>query len=91
MLASVALGRVALGIGLVLAFSLGLAAVLMAIGLLFVYARGLLDRLSAPSGRTPPLPALGLAVRLVPVGSALAVVLAGALISAAALPAVLGR
>jgi ABC-type nickel/cobalt efflux system permease component RcnA len=89
MLASIALGRIALGLGLVLAFSLGLAAVLMAIGLLFVYARDLLDRLARARALGRPLP-LTPAIRLVPIASALAVTLAGLLISAGALPGVLG-
>jgi nickel/cobalt transporter (NicO) family protein len=89
MLASIALGRIALGLGLVLAFSLGLATVLMAIGLLFVYARGLLDRL-ATTGRLGRSSRLSLATRLVPVASALAVTTAGLVISAGALPGVLG-
>jgi nickel/cobalt exporter len=89
MLASIALGRIALGLGLVLAFSLGLAVVLTSIGLLFVYARGLLDRLAASRGAGRATP-LALATRLVPVGSAVAVTLAGLAISAGALPAVLG-
>jgi ABC-type nickel/cobalt efflux system permease component RcnA len=89
MLASIALGRIALGLGLVLAFSLGLAAVLMAIGLLFVYARDLLDRLARTRALGRPHH-LKLATRLIPIGSALAVTLAGLLISAGALPGVLG-
>jgi ABC-type nickel/cobalt efflux system permease component RcnA len=47
LLAAVALGRVAFGLLLIVAFSVGLAAVLVAIGLLCVTARRLFDRLPA--------------------------------------------
>jgi ABC-type nickel/cobalt efflux system permease component RcnA len=45
MLSAIALHRVAFGLALITAFSLGLATVLTAIGILVVKARGLLDRL----------------------------------------------
>ena len=45
LLSAVALGRIAFGLALIVAFSLGLAAVLVGIAVLFVKARGLLDRL----------------------------------------------
>ncbi len=48
LLSAVALGRIGLGLLLIVAFSVGLAAVLIAIGLLVVYAR----RLAARFGRT---------------------------------------
>jgi ABC-type nickel/cobalt efflux system permease component RcnA len=53
MLSAIALHRVAFGLALITAFSLGLAAVLTAIGILVVKARGLLERLprSARRGR----------------------------------------
>ena len=48
LLAAVALGRVAFGLALIVAFSVGLAAVLIGIGAMFVTARRLFDR--APVG-----------------------------------------
>jgi ABC-type nickel/cobalt efflux system permease component RcnA len=48
MLVAIGLDRIALGLGLILAFSLGLAAVLIAIGILLVRFRGGLDRLGKP-------------------------------------------
>ena len=45
MLGAIALGRTAFGLALILAFSVGLAAVLTAIGLVLVHARRLFDRL----------------------------------------------
>jgi nickel/cobalt exporter len=48
MLVAIGLDRIALGLGLIVAFSLGLAAVLIAIGILLVRFRGKLDRLGKP-------------------------------------------
>jgi ABC-type nickel/cobalt efflux system permease component RcnA len=48
MLVAIGLDRIALGLGLILAFSLGLAAVLIAIGILLVRFGGGLDRLGKP-------------------------------------------
>lgn len=48
MLVAIGLDRIALGLGLIVAFSLGLAAVLIAIGILLVRFRGTLDRLGKP-------------------------------------------
>src|SRR5215203_2514310 len=48
MLIAIGLERIALGLGLIVAFSLGLAAVLIAIGILLVRFRGGLDRLGKP-------------------------------------------
>jgi nickel/cobalt transporter (NicO) family protein len=74
LLGAIAIGRVGFGMLLIVAFSLGLAAVLTAIGLLLVYARGLFER----------MPTNGLLLRALPVASALIVVLAGLGITAAA-------
>ena len=76
MLGAIALGRVAFGLALIVAFSVGLAAVLTAVGLLFVHARRWFERL--PVGR-------GLVPRYAPVVGALFVSLAGVLIVAQAL------
>ena len=70
MLMAVASGRVALGLALIAAFSLGLAAVLVAIGVLTVKAQHLLARWS---GTGPWLRRAGIA-------GAVAVTLAGAAI-----------
>jgi ABC-type nickel/cobalt efflux system permease component RcnA len=67
LLGAVALGRIGFGMVLVISFSFGLAVVLTAIGLLMVYARRFFDRFSFEA-RLP---------RLLPVASALVVVLAG--------------
>ena len=48
MLVAIGLDRIALGLGLIVAFSLGLAAVLIVIGILLVRFRGGLDRLGKP-------------------------------------------
>lgn len=75
MLGAVALGRVAFGLLLIVAFSLGLAAVLTAIGIAMVHARRLLDA----------LPIDGRVARLAPVASAVVISLAGLAILAEAL------
>jgi len=67
MLGAIALGRIAFGLALVVAFSIGLAAVLSAIGLVLVYARGLFER----------LPLDGRFARFAPVASAAIISLAG--------------
>jgi ABC-type nickel/cobalt efflux system permease component RcnA len=75
MLGAIALGRIAFGLLLIVAFSVGLAAVLTAIGLLFVYARRWFNH----------LPADGRVARYVPVASALVISVAGLLIVVQAL------
>ena len=50
LLVAVATGKIALGLVLILSFSLGLAAVLTGIGLLMVYSRGLLSRFNFGGG-----------------------------------------
>lgn len=67
LLAAISLGRVAFGISLIVAFSLGLAVVLVALGLLVVKARPLLARWEAR----------GASWRWLPVASALVIVLLG--------------
>ena len=47
----VGLNRILLGLGLVVAFSLGLAAILIIIGVLLVRSKSLLDRLGTAGGR----------------------------------------
>ncbi len=76
LLSSVAVGRIALGLTLLAAFSTGLAVVLMTVGLAALYARRLF-----PGERAPRR----LAFRYLPVASAGIIVCVGALMTAAAL------
>jgi nickel/cobalt transporter (NicO) family protein len=64
LLAAISLHRVAFGIVLVIAFSIGLAGVLTGIGLLLVYARGLFARFRLELGLWRLLPAASAAVVL---------------------------
>ena len=77
LLSSVALGRIALGLTLLLAFSAGLAVVLSGIGLMVLYAKHLL-----PDSRKT---ANSLAFRYLPVASAAVIVCAGILMTGVAL------
>jgi nickel/cobalt exporter len=72
LLATMALGRVAFGLLLILAFSIGLAGVLVGFGLLLVYARSWFSRVNFGSGLVP---------RLLSVASALVIVGAGSFIT----------
>ena len=77
LLSSVALGRVALGLTLLVAFSAGLAVVLSGIGLIVLYARNLLpDREKA---------AMHPALRYLPVASAVVITFAGVMMTGVAL------
>jgi nickel/cobalt exporter len=80
LLITIAAHRVLFGLLLIVAFSTGLAGILVAFGLLLVYARGLFGRVNVSSGLVP---------RLLPVASALVIVVAGGVITAQALPQVL--
>jgi ABC-type nickel/cobalt efflux system permease component RcnA len=75
LLSAIALHRVAFGMLLIVAFSIGLAGVLTGIGLLLVYARRLFER----------FPTDGRLLRALPVASAAFVTLAGVAIAAGAL------
>lgn len=77
LLSSIALGRVGLGLTLLVAFSLGLAGVLMAIGLVVVYAKHLL-----PDSRKTSQHA---AFRLIPVASAAIIVCVGLIMTCVSL------
>ena len=77
LLSAVALGQTALGLGLLAAFSAGLALVLMGIGALVLFAKQLLP--SEQSTRSHPL------FRLVPVFSSVVVIVLGLLMTMAAL------
>ena len=80
LLITIAAHRVLFGLLLIVSFSSGLAAVLVGFGLLLVYARGLFARLNVSGGWLP---------RLLPVASAMVIVVAGGVITAQALPQVL--
>jgi ABC-type nickel/cobalt efflux system permease component RcnA len=77
LLSSVALGRIALGLTLLVAFSTGLAVVLMAIGMAALYARHWLPD-SEKAAR-------GVAFRYLPVASAAVIACVGAVMTAVAL------
>jgi len=77
LLSSVALGRIALGLTLLVAFSTGLAVVLMAIGMAALYARRLL-----PDSRKT---ARSVAFRYLPVASAALIACIGAVMTGVAL------
>ncbi len=77
LLSSVALGRIALGLTLLVAFSMGLAVVLMGIGMVVLYAKHLL-----PDNKRS---VTSFAFRYLPVASAAVIVCAGVLMTGVAL------
>ena len=77
LLSAIAIGRIGLGLVLLLAFSLGLAGVLMAIGMLVIHAKNWLPE-SAKRGQHPLL-------RFAPVASAFVILCVGVLMTAASL------
>ena len=80
LLLTIAAHRLLFGLLLIVAFSTGLAGVLVAFGLLLVFARGFFSRINLSSS--------GLVPRLLPIASALVIVVAGGVITAQALPQV---
>ena len=78
LLAAIAQHEVALGLLLIVVFSLGLAATLTGLGLTVVYARGLIPTRLASGRLASALPAV----------SALVIVAVGALLTARAVPGV---
>jgi nickel/cobalt transporter (NicO) family protein len=78
LLAALAQHQIPLGLGLIVVFSLGLAATLTGLGLLVVYAKRLSARLRVPARVTSVLPAL----------SSLAIVAIGVVMTVKALPQV---
>jgi nickel/cobalt transporter (NicO) family protein len=82
LLAAVSQHEVALGMLLIVAFSLGLAGTLTALGLAVVYAGRLIPRFSAPGRGT-----IGRAVTALPAASAVVIVGVGAVLTVNALPA----
>jgi nickel/cobalt exporter len=77
LLSAIAIGRVGLGLVLLISFSLGLAGVLMAIGMLVIYAKNWLPD-SSKNAEHPLL-------RFAPVASALVILCVGMLMTAASL------
>jgi nickel/cobalt exporter len=77
LLSAIALGRTGLGLGLLVAFSLGLAGVLMAIGLIVLYAKHLLPDSEKASRHA--------AFRLIPVASAAVIVCVGLIMTGVSL------
>jgi ABC-type nickel/cobalt efflux system permease component RcnA len=77
LLSSIALGRIGLGLGLLVAFSFGLAGVLMAIGLIVLYAKHLLPDSQKTSRHA--------AFRLIPVASAAIIVCVGIIMTGVSL------
>jgi nickel/cobalt transporter (NicO) family protein len=78
LLGAIAQHEVALGLVLILAFSIGLAGTLTGLGLLVVYARRVLPRLRAD----------GRVATILPAASALAIVIVGCVLTAQAVPGV---
>jgi ABC-type nickel/cobalt efflux system permease component RcnA len=78
LLSAIALHRIGLGLALIVAFSVGLAATITAIGLVAVYARRAFSRISLEG----PL------VRALPAASAALILAVGVVITARALPGV---
>jgi nickel/cobalt exporter len=80
LLAALSQHQIGLGLVLITAFSLGLAATITAIGLVVVYARARLSRIDVTSRLATSLPAV----------SALVIVVVGCVLTAKAVPAVIG-
>ncbi len=76
LLGAIAQHQVALGLLLIVAFSVGLAGTLTVLGLLVVRSRGLADRLHVPKWVTVALPAI----------SAVVIIVAGCVLTLSALP-----
>ena len=76
LLAAISLHRVAFGLVLIVAFSLGLALTITGIGLVAVYAKRVFGRMSMERG----------VIRLLPALSALVILVAGVLMTARAIP-----
>lgn len=85
LLSAIAFHQIALGMILIVAFSLGLATTLTTVGLLVVYGQRLLERILPDEGRGTGVRRLRPVLRAVPVFSALIVAALGALIAFSAL------
>ncbi|MDX6540076.1 MAG: nickel/cobalt transporter (NicO) family protein [Gaiellales bacterium] len=80
LLSAIALHRLAFGLALIVAFSLGLASVISGIGLAVLYARKLFTRLPSDHGRIVPL---------LPILSAVIITVLGLVLTARSLPGVM--
>ncbi len=80
LLSAIALHRLAFGLALIVAFSLGLASVISGIGLAVLYARKLFTRLPSDHGRV---------VQVLPVASAVIITALGLVLTARSLPGVM--
>ena len=80
LLSAIALHRLAFGLALIVAFSLGLASVISGIGLAVLYARKLFTRLPSDHGRLVPV---------LPVASAVIITVLGVVLTARSLPGVM--
>lgn len=94
LLAAVSLDRIELGLGLIMAFSVGLATVLASVSLFLLYAQQIMDRAAQRlSGLRLPvigpvgsqLSSEGTLVRVLPLGGAMALVLVGLVLTVRAL------
>ena len=81
LLGAIAQQQVALGLLLIVTFSLGLAATLTALGLAVVYARGM-------SAKWRPRRGAARAIAMVPVLSALVIMVVGVVLTARAIPGI---
>ena len=80
LLSAIALHRLAFGLALIVAFSLGLASVISGIGLAVLYARKLFTRLPSDHGRLVPV---------LPIASAVIITVLGLVLTARSLPGVM--
>ena len=80
LLSAIALHQLAFGLALIVAFSLGLAAVISGIGMAVLYARKLFSRLPSDHGRV---------VQVLPVASAVLITVLGLVLTARSLPGVM--
>ena len=80
LLSAIALHRLAFGLALIVAFSIGLASVISGIGLAVLYARKLFTRLPSDHGRV---------VQVLPVASAVIITVLGLVLTARSLPGVM--
>ena len=85
MVIAIGLNRILLGLGLIVSFSFGLAAVLIALGVLLVRSRSLVERFGGLGGRAQWAPGSAL-----PLASAVIVTLLGVGITLGGLAAYLG-
>ena len=85
LVAAVSLDRIGLGIALIAAFSVGLAAVLTAVSLSLVYARRIMDHVSRRLAFVRNLDRRGIIASLMPAGTAVVLVVIGLLFTLRAL------